>query len=277
MRNNRLTSIAKETVSIGDAGFYNINSRQKIEIKEEIYDMIENTRVIKGEPCSDILAYTRNNLEMSNVLVTERTTNEAIEHWYGTEGVSKIIILNFASAKNPGGGFLKGSRAQEEQLCYRSLLYKSLVTKMKEFYEVGRENPRDGLYHNLAIYSKKVPFIRNEALELIEPMFVDVITCPAVNRGVAEKNRIANTTILVEMYNRCNLVMDTILENLEDSAVVILGAFGCGVFKNNPSQVADIFKVLIGKHKQILVDRNITIEFAIPKGPNLDEFKRVIR
>lgn len=34
----------------------------------------------------------------------------------------KMAVLNFASYKNPGGMFIKGSKAQEECLCHESFL-----------------------------------------------------------------------------------------------------------------------------------------------------------
>ncbi|HBR75644.1 MAG TPA: TIGR02452 family protein, partial [Cyanobacteria bacterium UBA11159] len=43
-----------------------------------------------------------------------------------TQKFKKIGVLNFASAKNPGGGFLRGTQAQEESLARSSALYKSL-------------------------------------------------------------------------------------------------------------------------------------------------------
>ena len=50
----------------------------------------------------------------------------------------KIAVLNFASYKNPGGGFLGGSIAQEEALCAESYLYNVL----KEFENITVEKFR---------------------------------------------------------------------------------------------------------------------------------------
>lgn len=276
MRNNYLISIARDTIHLGDLGFYFNKYGEKVFIKDDINFMNDNTCVYKSDNKNFVDSFIKEKLSLENLIVMDRTTNDSIESWSSVEDISKIIVLNFASAKNPGGGFLKGRRTQEEQLCYTSMLYKSLITKMKDYYEVNRNNLRDGLYNNIAIYSKRVPFIRNSKYDLIRPLLADVVTCPAVNRREAEFNSVSNAEILFEMYNRCNLVIETIMENLEDNCVIILGAFGCGAFKNNPSQVANIFKLLLNNYRDIIIKRNVIVEFAIPKGPNLNVFKEIL-
>jgi uncharacterized protein (TIGR02452 family) len=49
----------------------------------------------------------------------------------------KIGVLNFASAKNPGGGFLNGAMAQEESLAASSGLYGTLL-RNQGYYEANR-------------------------------------------------------------------------------------------------------------------------------------------
>ena len=53
---------------------------------------------------------------------------------------NNIGILNFASYKNPGGMFLRGSTAQEEALCHESTLYNVLIKFNDTYYKSNREN-----------------------------------------------------------------------------------------------------------------------------------------
>jgi uncharacterized protein (TIGR02452 family) len=94
----------------------------------------------------------------------------------------RIVILNFASAKNPGGGFLGGASAQEESLARSSCLYPS-QTKDWTMYHFNR-NQTDFLYSDYMIYSPNVVFwFDDNGISFESPIQVDVITSPAPNKG----------------------------------------------------------------------------------------------
>ncbi len=158
-------------------------------------------------------------------------------------GNSHLACLNFASAKNPGGGFLNGSLAQEEALACASGLYPCLLTA-PEFYERNRAN-RSALYLDLTIFSPHVPFFRNDSGRLIEkPILASVITSPAPNAGAIAQNEPANLRHAEPtMRRRAQLVLDIAAAHHVDR--LVLGAWGCGVFRNDPPIVATIFADLL--------------------------------
>ena len=95
---------------------------------------------------------------------------------------SKTAVLNFASYRSPGGGFIRGSIAQEECLCHESFLYNVLESFQREFYEWNMQHKQKGLYLNRALYSPEIGFFRNG-----KEAFCDVITCAAPNKAAAQK------------------------------------------------------------------------------------------
>lgn len=154
---------------------------------------------------------------------------------------SRVCILNFASPSNPGGGFLKGSLAQEEAICHATGLYPCLAQdKCKEYY--GNVRGEDRL-HNSYIYTKDCPFIVNGKVYL-----VDVLTMAAVNRNISYNNPDA----LMEKCQRaaylipCFYCID----------VLLLGAWGCGVFGNDPKRVAEnwykLTRMYNGLYKEVV-------------------------
>ncbi|MHB1909830.1 MAG: TIGR02452 family protein [Nitrososphaerales archaeon] len=179
--------------------------------------------------------------------MTEETTLTAARRLH-REGSEKIGVLNFASAKHPGGGFLKGSTAQEESLCYRSVLYKSLYSANR-YYETNKDDTT-GFYSDWMIYSKDVPVFRDEELQEIEPYQVSILTCPAVNAKHVRDN-FARKHGLRQTNERIGNVMQQRMERILQAfahhgcETLVLGAFGCGVFKNDPEQVAYIFDRLL--------------------------------
>lgn len=84
----------------------------------------------------------------------------------------KTCVLNFASFKNPGGGFLKGTIAQEEYLCQNSTLY-NVLSQFTSYYEKNRLNTNDALYWNRAIYSPGI---------VVLPSEVKLTYCPVLLR-----------------------------------------------------------------------------------------------
>lgn len=176
-----------------------------------------------------------------------------------------VCVLNFASYKNPGGHFLGGSSAQEEALCHYSNLYNILVKFQEKYYDVNRRSLNNGLYTNKSIYTPNVVFKTD-----INQCVADVITCAAPNKKVAKYRDVHDSVIYVAMRERIEHILHTAV--MKELDVLILGAFGCGVFANDPHDVATIFKNLLentykGKFKKIV--------FAIPAGKNYDVFKEI--
>ncbi|KAF8971178.1 hypothetical protein BDZ97DRAFT_1753500 [Flammula alnicola] len=95
-----------------------------------------------------------------------------------------IGVLNFASAKKPGGGFINGAQAQEESIARSSTLYPSLITPIAtQFYAHYAEDPDNAFYTHAMVYSPSVVLIRNDKGDWKKPVEVDVLTSAAVNAG----------------------------------------------------------------------------------------------
>jgi uncharacterized protein (TIGR02452 family) len=161
------------------------------------------------------------------------------------ENIEHTAILNFASSKYAGGGFKTGAMAQEESLCYRSNLY-DVLSKHKKFYEYNREHQNNGLYTDGIIYSSNICFFRNNRLENTEPYFLDIISSAAPNKGAADKNKVPCKITDNTMKRRLEQIIKVAIAN--NTEHLVLGAFGCGVFRNNPRDVAKwLYELIVDK------------------------------
>lgn len=176
---------------------------------------------------------------------------------------NNLCILNFASSKHPGGGFLTGALAQEESIARSSNLYSSLLDAM-DFYNINTsiESP---VYSHNTIYSKNVTVFKNDQGQNILPYVVDVITSPAINRSLTKKINPQITDQI--MTDRAKIILSVALSN--GVRHLILGAWGCGVFKNDPVFVNKMFKELLDEDFKGAFE---TVTFAIPDSLMLKYF-----
>jgi uncharacterized protein (TIGR02452 family) len=150
-----------------------------------------------------------------------------------------LVLLSFASARNPGGGFINGAKAQEEDLARCSGIYPCLLTQ-PTYYDINRASD-SLLYSDYVIYSPKVPWFRVRNRELLDDVFLaSVITAPAPNAGQAlRRDPECSPEIASTLRQRAGIILAIARDHGHRS--LLLGAWGCGVFRNDPNMVADVF------------------------------------
>lgn len=198
----------------------------------------------------------------TDIVVDYKDSVSAIFSEVSRRSNHKIAVMNFASFKYPGGAFLSGSMAQEEALCHKSFLY-NVLERQTSFYEENQFHLNRGLYENAALYSPSVFFINNEQQVAI----CNVITCAAPNRSAAMRyQKVSEEENFNVLYSRIKFVLD--IAEINNVDILIAGAFGCGVFGQDPRDVSGIFKTLLApgnyNFKKVI--------FAIPGGINYNTF-----
>ena len=232
-------AIAEETVTILNQGFYTTSTGKRLNIDLAISNAVDGTRLYRPDDitvssASDVASATSIEFELAN-----ETTFAGARHLL-TRFPEGVCCLNFASAKNPGGGFLSGSQAQEESLARASALTACLQSA-PQYYEVNR-NTRTALYTDHIIYSPSVPVFRDDDEHLLEETWnCSIVTAPAPNAGAVRRNEPDNiSSILPVLSNRAWRVLE--ISRLQGHRALVLGAWGCGVFANDPSSVAVSFR-----------------------------------
>lgn len=234
-----LKDIALETLEIIQKGFVN-SSGKVINFALEQQAAEAGTILYTPEQLSQLLAKSESgNANKPVIEVTDETTQVAAHRLVTVEGCSDLVLLNYASARNPGGGFLNGAKAQEEDLARCSGLYPCLLTQPK-YYEINRAH-NSLLYTDHIIYSPKVPWFKTRSRQLLEDFFLaSIITAPAPNAGqFLRRNPDADLEVEEALRRRAGYVLTVARENGHRS--LLLGAWGCGVFRNNPYSVANAF------------------------------------
>ena len=159
-----------------------------MDIKEAVDLSVKSTFLLTPKESLNMNPTVPTNRAMKIEVVNE-TTLQGAKRLSDNGKFKKIGVLNFASPKNGGGGFLGGSQAQEENLARNSALYTTLMS-VSEYYHYHRRGNKAILYSNHIIYSGKCPIFRLDNGELLsEAYLVDFITSPAPNRGAIENNQ----------------------------------------------------------------------------------------
>lgn len=241
-------AIAAETLAILGQGWYNAGGGERIEIGQPLANAIE--RSVHYQPADfgrvfaerDRRIAARKTAGLTNpptFQVVNGTTLAAAYRLVDAFPTVDPLCLNFASAKNPGGGFLGGSQAQEESLARASGMYAALQ-RYPEMYDANRACDTC-LYLDHMIYSPQVPVFRDDEDQLLDrPYLASFLSAPAVNRGAVEKNEPENLhRIEPTMLARTEKLLALAVVHGHDT--LVLGAWGCGVFRNDPAAVATWF------------------------------------
>jgi len=264
MRRGRdeLRQIAAETISISERGGYAVpGSDETFNIEPDVRDSITNTLIFSAEKAdSDFraLSFESDYNRKPHFEVVSMTTLEAAKALSDKTG-RVACVLNFASAKHPGGGFENGAMAQEEDLCFRSTLYAALATQ-QNYYSESLRNLNGGLYFNKAIFTRGAVVIRDASYRLCAPWRFNCVTAPAPNRGAAIQNGISDDAVERAMTERIGIVLKTMAATGQRD--IVLGAFGCGVFRNKPERVAALFRDVLSEPGIGAAFENVF--FAIP-------------
>lgn len=208
-----------------------------------------------------------------NVMVTKFRICEAAMLLAAQYLDKKVAVLNFASATKPGGGVLSGSSAQEESLCRCSTLYPVLDQRFlwQKYYNVNR-TAGDVLHTDAYIYSPGIVICKTdetfpERMPQEEWVTVDVISCAAPNlRKVpanpynpegGQKVSILPADLQHLHEQRARAILSVAADNGAD--ILVLGAFGCGAFRNDPQVVAKAYANVLKECRHYFD----LIEFAI--------------
>ena len=264
---------AQETLKIQQQGFYTAPSGKHVDIDASQKRSEGSSRLITPEDGQRLvkdLKPSDGSLNASYEVINASTVKAIIETASAGESVA---ALNFASAKNPGGGFLNGAMAQEEALATASGLYNTQLLH-NAYYETNRAN-QSMMYTDHAIYSPDVVFFRDENNKLLEtPVTCSILTLPAVNMGQVKAKGENINTAKQAMKNRMRLALAIFAD--EDTKTIILGAYGCGVFGNDANDVAKWWKeLLFDEGYGSYFKRVLFVILDKPGGENIAAFERL--
>ncbi|KAK5065046.1 hypothetical protein LTR84_000881 [Exophiala bonariae] len=183
---------------------------------------------------------------MLDITIRPVDTLEAARYILDRQPQARVAVLNMASPLQPGGGVLRGARAQEESLCMRSTLYPSLRS---QWY---RHKP------DTVIYTPDVLVFKSPSpdLKLLDPkdqIYVDVISCAAPRHP--DVKQLDDGTLKYEdpkdeeaMALKIKYIMRTAVKM--SATHVVLGAIGCGAYRNPIKEVAGMMRrCLLGRGK----------------------------
>lgn len=242
----------------------------------EILNSVTHTWILNN---NTYLGFSYNNIIDKEIFFLKADTVSALyylSHKELPESGRNIGLLNFASYKNPGGKFFEGSMAQEEALCHQSNLCNVLMRFKEEYYDKHKNNTNRALYRDELLITPNIIFeylpreSKDRIMFEVNRIRADVITCAAPNRKAAIKYKLASE-------EECDKCLESRIQFIINAAssyglkTLILGAFGCGVFGNDPYFTAKCFKDAL-----IKVPNNIEkICFAIPDDRNYNAFSSI--
>ncbi|KAK7692313.1 hypothetical protein QCA50_003938 [Cerrena zonata] len=281
-RRKALRQIAEETLETIKAGSY-----LDCDLIAAVTTSKQNTRFYAPDSLFSTWASSKSDASSSKatqISLLEVSTLEGARlianSYASSDSCPRIGVLNFASAKKPGGGFLSGAQAQEESIARSSTLYPTLMTRVAQsFYTLHNKDPKNGYYSHAMIYSPGVIVLRDDQGGWVEPLKIDVLTCAAVNAGVVRQGISIITKVEKEKKIRKTMKerMARILFLFEQQGIknIVLGSFGTGVFRNDVEIVAKLWGELLLVDKARFKRSFEHIVFAVLGRDTFETFEQI--
>ena len=235
---------------------------KKLEFKKIAADNYKRRNMRDVHPTILCKSFTMNirNPKTPEITFMYCTTTKAVYNAYKYYPGCNISILNFADGEAIGGGYLKGSDAQEEDLCRKiPELYTSLLYSKHKCYPFG---PSTSHRYTNVLFTENMLIKRDEELNFIKNpkkwRKVNVVSAAAPN---LKKHELYDDDKMKKLVTNIFLTPCRYKTN----NILILGAWGCGAFYNNPETIANLFKNAI---EEGLASKYIAIYFAIPGEHN---------
>ena len=229
-------SVAQETIKITAERKYSLNGRV-IELPDIDYEKVIVISPEEGQHLLDADMSSYMSGQMCKITVINSDSFEAGRKY------ENALVMNFANAHNPGGGFKLGANAQEEALCRCSTLYASITSSEAGTMYKYNNTHASRVESDYMLISPNVVVFRDKDLSLLDsPVVMGVVTAPAPNRRGAAL--FATEKIIEETFlRRIRILLRAAAVN--GYKTLVLGAWGCGAFGNRPDVVASYFKMVI--------------------------------
>ncbi len=228
--------------------------------------------------------FNQNSIRNTHISVSKDRSFQAAIRLHKEDPVAKIAVMNFANAFHPGGGVVKGASAQEECLCRTSTLYPLLYRKTlrdtfyRHHHDLGTSKASDSLIYTERVIVCKTDEDLPKRMPKKDWISVDVITIAAPDLRTKSNKYIPLTDGGTYMnnaelfgYHVKRAIHMLTCAAAKGADILVLGAFGCGAFQNDPEVVAQAYKTAIEEFPKVFKK----IEFAVYCSPRDENNYRV--
>ena len=306
-RNDLGIEYVENNIKINGDGIYSYNAEvfkdtQKRFLEKSVKDIIELSKkfqsFIKEDDVEMKVNGTKCNIRNTNhTIKNQQVTIELQDHTiiqsalyylYKTGHKEKVAILNFADWTDVGGLVTTGAETQEEAICRCSSLYACISDiTVSEYYSSHKKKVKSegniarARANNDIIYTPNVVILKDDSdpndikvLKFNNENIVSVITCAAPWNYYSEGISFTNDEIYNIHKAKAKRIFDVALTDNVD--IIILGAYGCGAFRNDPAYVSKAYYDLLIKEGYVKYFKKVV--FAIPtfgkvKDKNHNVFK----
>ncbi len=247
MRQNNI-EMFQDTMRILAQGHYTIGNK-KVKLKLSRREMeaadvylpkeVQNISGKKDFPHVHVIGRCGYSCENMDSFSLARKRLEQFSDELAKEGAKPILVLNLANSIHPGGGVRNGAKAQEEDLCRKSSLLLSLESRNARPYYDYNKSLYTHMGSDAIIINPQVEIIKDENGNLLpETVIVSVMTCaaPMLRNGM---EGMTQSEYEAMMYGRITGMLKTAA--YMGYQYLVLGAFGCGAFRNDARVVSDLF------------------------------------